>query len=456
MSKDPETSDREQAAHQETTSVSRRRFLQTTALAGGALALGSTASKRVFAAPPTITVGQIAPMTGSAAEFGPFYRDAAHLAIDHINQAAQQVFGGPIISSIFTEDTNTLPTPAIESARKLVNANNVSAIIGAWSSGVTVATATSVSLPNGVLQISNGSTSPLISVLPADEEKDLLFRTTAPDTLQGVVDAQLAAGEIMPDYKHKTAATIFVNNPYGQGLSNAFAKSFQERGGTIQAQVPHPEEVQPTYKSQLAVALKDDPDLLFCASYPGHTATFLQESRDTFDYTNWLFVDGNKSSKVVEAVGADTLAGKLGTAPGTDESLPAYQNFESAFSEQYGHQRVPPFTTSAYDAGIVIGLAAARAIAQGESELTGDVLNQHLRPVSNPPGGEIVGADMQSLAEGMQLIKDGNDVDYAGASGGCNFDDNGDVKVPIEIWRFTQGGEIETVQLQSADEIPEV
>jgi ABC-type branched-subunit amino acid transport system substrate-binding protein len=438
----------------DTTSGGRRTFLKTTALAGGALAVGSTASMRVLAAPPTVAVGQIAPLTGSAAEFGPFYRDAAHLAIKHVNEAAKQVFGGPIVSKITTEDTNTLPTPAIESARKLVNANNVSAIVGAWSSGVTVATATSVSIPNGVLQISNGSTSPLISVLPEDEGNDLLFRTTSPDTLQGVVDAQLAAGEIMDDYKHMTAATIFVNNPYGQGLSNAFAKSFQKRGGTVQAQVPHPEEVQPTYKSQLAVALKDDPDLLFCASYPGHTATFLKESRDTFDYTNWLFVDGNKSTKVVDAVGAEALAGKIGTAPGTDNSLAAYKNFEKAFSNDYDRSRVPPFTASAYDAGLTIGLAAARAIAKGESSLGGDVLNEHLRPVANPPGETITAADVDSIAKGMQSIKDGKDVDYAGASGATNFGDNGDVKTPVEIWKFTEDGKIETVQLQSPSQIP--
>ncbi|MDZ7749849.1 MAG: ABC transporter substrate-binding protein [Halofilum sp. (in: g-proteobacteria)] len=257
-----------------------------------------------------------------------------------------------------------------------------------------------MALPNNVLQISNGSTSPLISVLPEDEGKDLLFRTTAPDTLQGVIDAQLAAGEIIHDYKFKTASTIYVNNPYGQGLSNAFARSFQLRGGTVHAQVPHPEEVQPTYKSQLAAALKDDPDILFCASYPGHTATFLKESRDTFDFTNWLFVDGNKSTKVVEAVGADSLAGSYGTAPGADTSLQAYKDFEAAFSDEYGHDRVPPFTTSAYDAGIVIGLAAGAGRRQRRrARSRGDVLNDHLRPVTNAPGKAVIGGNVDGLVE---------------------------------------------------------
>lgn len=435
-------------------STGRRRFLQTTAMTGALMAVGGTYSVRIKAAPSPITLGQIAPMTGSAAEFGPFYQDAAQLAVDQINEAAKEVFGGPLISNLVTEDTNTLPTPAIESARKLVNADGVPAIIGAWSSGVTVATATSVSIPNGVLQISNGSTSPLISVLPEDSETDLLFRTTSPDTFQGVVVAQLASGEILDDVKYQTASTIFVNNPYGQGLSNAFARSFQLRGGTVHAQVPHPEEVQPTYKSQLAVALKDDPDVLFCASYPGHTAAFLKEARDTFGYTNWMFCDGNKSEKVVEAVGAGELAGKYGTAPGQDPGIPAFQNFEKAYKEAFGHDRVPPFTGSAYDAGIAIGLAAARAYANDATDINGETLRDHLRPVSNPPGEQIVGGTVDALVKGMEAIKAGEDVDYTGAAGATDFDDNGDVKTPVEIWEFTEDGGIETVQLQSPEDIP--
>jgi len=435
-------------------SIDRRRFLQTTAAAGAVMAVGGTYSMRIKAAPSPFTLGQIAPMTGSAAEFGPFYQDAAQLAVDQINKAAKEVFGGPLINKLVTEDTNTLPTPAIESARKLVNADDVPAIIGAWSSGVTVATATSVSIPNGVLQISNGSTSPLISVLPEDSETDLLFRTTSPDTFQGVVVAQLASGEILDDVKHKTASTIFVNNPYGQGLSNAFARSFQLRGGTVHAQVPHPEEVQPTYKSQLAVALKDEPDVLFCASYPGHTATFLKEARDTFGFTSWMFCDGNKSTKVIDAVGAGDLAGLYGTAPGQDESSPAFRNFQTAYMDTFDRERVPPFTGSAYDAGIAVGLAAARAAAGNGGEVNGTTLRDNLRPVANPEGEEIVGGSEDELVKAMEALKAGNDINYTGAAGATDFDENGDVKTPVEIWQFTDGGKIETARLQSPEDIP--
>jgi ABC-type branched-subunit amino acid transport system substrate-binding protein len=437
----------------------RRLFPASLGAAGSIAVLATALASPVHAqdAPPAIKLGQLAPFTGSAAEFGSFYRDAVTLAVEHLNQASEEVFGGPIIAEHIAEDSATLPTPAIEAARKLVNADGVPAIIGSWSSGVTTAVAESVSIPSGVLQISNGSTSPLISVLPSDNEADLLFRTTAPDTLQGVVAAQLANGEILDDYSYDTAATIYINNPYGQGLSNAFTQAFEKRGGTVYRQVPHPEEVQPTYRSQLSAALEQDPDLLMVVSYPGHTAVILKEARDFFDMTEWQFVDGNQSTAVVDAVGAETLAGKLGTAPGEDPDSEAYARFAEAYKERFGHDRIPPFTASAYDAAIVIGLAAAKAIAGGvtdASEITGTTLRDELRPVSNPPGEQIVGGTAEAVTEAMRLIKEGQDIDYAGASGATNFDDNGDVITPQVIWEFTADGEIRPVEYRSSDQIP--
>jgi len=433
--------------------LKRRRLLETSA-ALGALTVAVPAGLRAQGGVPTFTLGQIAPFTGSAAEFGEFYRDAVRLAFEQVNAAAEEILGGPIMDRHVAEDTNTLPTPAIESTRKLVEADGVSAIVGGWSSGVTVATAVSVSIPAGVLQVANGSTSPLITVLPEDRDADLLFRTTAPDTYQGIVLAQLLSGELMEGHQFRSASTLYVNNPYGQGLSNAFARAFQARGGTVQAQVPHPEEVQPTYSSQLALALQEEPDILVCVSYPGHTATYLKEARDVFGFTSWAFCDANRSERVIEALGADVLAGQLGTTPGQDPTIPAFQNFERTYTERFGRERVPPFTESAYDAGIAIGLAGVKAAIDGESEITGEVLRDRLRQVANPPGERIVGGTQEEITRAVRILRDGGEIDYSGAAGACDFDDAGDVITPQAIWRFTDGGGIETVQVISPDDIP--
>lgn len=433
-------------------------LLRGALVAAGVVALSTaTLAAAQDSKPPTINIGQIAPFTGSAAEFGAFYEDGAQLAVNQINTAAEEVFGGPIIGELVTADSATLPTPAIEGARKLVQVDGVPAMIGGWSSGVTTAVAESVTIPSGVLQVANGATSPLLSVLPSDNDADLLFRTTSPDTFQGIVAAQLANGEIVEDSKYQTASTIYINNPYGQGLSNSFADSFKERGGKILTQVPHPEEVQPTYRSQLSAALKDDPDLLVVVSYPGHTSVVLKEARDFFDMDDYQFVDGNKSEAVVKAVGAETLAGKLGTAPGQDPESQGYQQFSKTYKDEMDRKRIPPFTTSAYDAGIAIGLALAQAVADDLSadEITGAALRDRLRPVSNSPGTKVTGGTQEGVTKAVQMIADGQDIDYIGASGAVDFNDAGDVVTPIEVWKYTKDGKIETVDYQKAEDIPE-
>jgi ABC-type branched-subunit amino acid transport system substrate-binding protein len=437
--------------------ITRRQVLKLAGMTGTALSLGLAMPRRSWAAdaPPQIPVGQIVPFTGSAAEYGKYYRDAAQLAFDQINVAAKEAFGGPIIGQHITADSNTLPTPAIAAARKMVEADSVPAIIAAWSSGVTVAIATSVTIPAGVLQIANGATSPLISVLPENAKAGLLFRTSPSDLLQGIVAAELASGKIVPDYKFTKVSTVYINNPYGQGLSNAFAAAFEKRGGKVLAQVPHPEEVQPTYKSQIQAALEGKPELIIAVTYPAQTAEIIKEARDIFNFTNFQFTDANRADEVLKAVGGKTLAGKLGTVPSADPNSETYKNFSSDFMKKYNYDHVPPFTATTYDAAMVIGLAMAKAVADGKKagEITGHVLAQNIRPVSNPPGEKFNGGTQEGITAGMKLIAAHKDTNYIGASAPVDFDKHGDVKTPYAVWKWTETG-TEDVKIVPATDIP--
>lgn len=439
--------------------ASRRKFLLSMGAVGGSMIASSALPLRhalAAGAPPAINLGQVATMTGSAAEFGPYYRDAVQLAVNHINTAAQEVFGGPIIANHITVDSATLPTVGVQAARQMIDTQHTPVVICGWSSGVTVAVATSVTIPSGVLQIGNGTTSPLVTVLPADEKADLLFRTSASDALQGIVAAQFVNGEIDPDYKYKKVSTIYINNPYGQGLSNSFTKAFTARGGTVLAEVPHPEEVQPTYKSMLSQALKDKPDLLLVVSYPAHTIAICKESRDTFSFTNWQFVDGNSSVDIIKEVGESDMVGRYGTAPGEDTSTQSYKDFAKNFEADFKYTQFPPFTTCSYDAGLVAGLAMAAVVANGEtdaSKITGTVLRDQLRKVSNPPGEMIDGGDPARVTEMLKLLKDGKELNYNGAAGPCDFDEFGDVITPINIWKYSASA-LDTVKMVPAADIP--
>jgi branched-chain amino acid transport system substrate-binding protein len=98
-----------------------------------------------------LKVGQILPVTGSLSFFGEDHGDAAKLAAEQVLAA-----GGPEVS-IIVGDTQVNPEVGVEAARKLVDTDKVVAIVGALSSGVSMAVSKAVTTPNGVLQISAAS-----------------------------------------------------------------------------------------------------------------------------------------------------------------------------------------------------------------------------------------------------------------------------------------------------------
>lgn len=377
-----------------------------------------------------IKIGTLFAYTGPLAEFGPSHRNGVELAARHLAAAGLKL-------KLIHEDSETSAIAAINAAKKLVEIDKVVAIIGALASGVTIPVAESVTLPNGVLQISNASTSPLITVLPADKGRDMLFRTCPSDALQGVISGKLAA-----DMGYKTASVLYVNNPYGQGLAEQFKKSFEARGGKVLAMVPHDEKPAPTYTAELRRALVGKPDVLCAFSYPGHSTIYLKEAIEIFKYKNFLFCDGTKSVENVKAVGAENLEGLYGTAPGSALN-PSYDAFLAEYAKTYGSFPKLPFLTNAYDAMAVIGLAIMRAQAKGQP-ITSITIRDNLRAVANPPGTVIKPAEFKKAAE---LLKQGKEINYEGAAGSVDFDENGDVITPIEIWKY-HNGKIVTVRME--------
>jgi branched-chain amino acid transport system substrate-binding protein len=386
-----------------------------------ALIVGGCAPKAEEVKP--LKIGQLNSFTGDLSDFGVAHRNAGQLAADHINLTGG-VQGVPI--TIVAKDTATNPVQGVDSARALVDVDRVAAIVGALSSGVSIAVAESVTGPSQILQISAASTSPAITVLA---DGDFLFRTTVSDAIQGVIMGRLAK-----ELGYGTASALYVNNAYGQGLAEAFKASFEAAGGKILELVPH-EMVQPTYASELSKATDGNPDVLAAISYPESAQIYLREALEGGYIDTFILCDGTKSPDMNEAVGADKLEGTHGTAPGsamTDARRIFEANYESAFAV------VPPlpYMDTTYDAVVLIALAAEKAGTTTDSVAIRDAL----RDVANPPG-EVVGPGVEGIWKAMELIRQGKDINYEGAGGSQDFDDNGDVISTIDIWKIT-GGEI--------------
>ena len=368
-----------------------------------------------------LKLGVLVPSTGALSTFGPDYINAAELAAKCINNAGG-VNGASV--EIVTGDTGTNPEQGVTEAQRLVDIEGVVGILGAASSAVTLAVAESVTIPNQVLQISPASTSP---ALTAVEDDDFLFRTPISDAAQGVVLAQL----IFEDLGLTTVCDLFVNNAYGQGLSAQYRETFEELGGTVTASIPHDDASAISYSAELGQCADGDPEGLVAISYPtGQAEVYLREAIEGGIIENFVFVDGTKEPDIFSTLGWDNFDGMFGTAPGalTTEFGEA---FDSAYTAEYGALFQTPFVREAYDAIIVMALAAQAAGTNTDSA----AIRDSLRDVANAPG-TAYGPGEDDIIGAMAAIADGDDIDYQGASGSVDFDENGDITFgAIEIWR---------------------
>ncbi len=417
--------------------VNRRTVLKGLGALGALAATGPRG--RVAHAQAPVRIGVLIPLTGALAEFGPHCQRAAELAVRHLKDAG-------LALDVVVGDDETSAIPAVAAARKLVNIDRVPAILGTMASGVCIPVAESVTIPNKVVHISNSATSPLITVLPADKGQDFLFRTCPSDALQGVILGMLAK-----DQGYKTAAAIYVNNPYGQGLAEQFKRSFEHRGGKVTTMVPHDEKPAPTYVAELRQAIAGKPDVLVALSYPGHATIYLREAIEQGFIKTFLFCDGTKSQEIVDAVGAKNLEGMVGTAPGSARTK-GTEIFEAEYKKAYGQLPPLPYISNMYDAAAVVGLAIKAAMVDGVRTINGAAIRDRLRKVAGPPG-QAVAPGPEGLKQAFGLLEKKQEINYEGAAGAVDFDANGDVVTPIEVWKYAEG-KITTVRLVS--EVPKV
>ena len=384
------------------------------------------------AAAGPLKIGALLSFTGDLSDFGPAFLRAIELATEEINQAGG-VNGQPI--QVVRADDGTAPQQGTQEARRLIDVERVNAIIGAAASGVTLPVAESVTGPARILQVSSASTSPALTTA---RDNDFLFRTTISDRAQGVV-----LGDLARERGFRTACTLFVNNAYGQGLSEQFTQRFQAVGGTVTAQVPH-EQQQASYAAELDRCTQGGPEVLVVISYPESAGVYLREAVERGVVRNFLFTDGPKSQELFDQLGPQYFEGMYGTAPGTLNTQTG-QTFDNAYQRKYGERPPLPFLRETYDAVYAIALAAQRARSNDSV-----AIRDALREVSNPPG-ETINPGSDGWRAAVAALQAGRDINYEGAASTLDFDPNGDIlRGAIEVWTI-QTARITTVENREID-----
>ena len=384
----------------------------------------------------SIAVGTLIPFTGDLGVYGQDTATAYTIAFDIIN-ANGGVNGKQI--RVAERDTATSEQIAVDAANALINVDGAVAILGAMSSGVTLAVARAATIPEGIVLLTPASKSPAISTL---DDNDFVFRTSTSDELQGGIEADVATA-----LGYTKLATTYINNAYGEGLTQVFSREFEANGGTITDQVSH-ESGQASYVSELRRAKESGAEALLVVAYPESASLLLRESAEGGYFDKYMFVDAVRAPSVFDHAGWDAFEGSYGTAPSAPDS-PAAEAFRQLYKAETGKDLTDPFAPFAFDAAAIIALAIEHADSEDPTDI-----RDSIRAVANPPGIKLGPSE---LPRALEMLRNGEDIDYTGAVGNHDFDERGDVLNTIEIWHIVDGEIVDTgIHLLPGDPIPEL
>ena len=175
-------------------------------------------------------------------------------------------------------------------------------------------------------------------------------------------------------------------------------------------------------------------------TFETEAAQILREALEHGLYNQFTFGDALKSPGLAMAVGGGRLAGMRGTAGAGAGGLgtPAATAWEAAYLSEYGSLPTFSYVQETYDATIALALAA-----QAAGSVDGAAIRDQLRRVGGGPGVTTL-PGRQGVADALRVLSEGGEVDYEGAAGSLDWDDNGDLRRGhIGIWRFTEDDQIE-------------
>ena len=346
-------------------------------------------------AKPEIKIGLIAPLSGEyAATTGQPAVDAAQLAVDEVNEAGGlEVAGKRYTLTLAAADNEGNPETAVSAAQRLINQEDVIAIIGPMFSSNAIPVA-DVAEKAGVPMISPTSTNPQTTA-----GKQYTFRATFVDDFQGLALARFTLDEL----GIQQAAVLYdVASAYNRGLAEVYRQAFEESGGQIVAFEAYTTDQNQDFGQQLARIRASHAEALFLPNYTDDVLLQGQQARE---------------------MGIDAVI--LGSDSWEGERLSANDAFESAFFS--GH--------------FCRDLTVEKI--RGFSE-------RYEGRFDRPPNGLIaltydsVGLVLAAMQDQGQVtpeaIRDGlYNINYQGITGLIGYQDSGDPIKSVAIWRIQNG-----------------
>ncbi|HSH41114.1 MAG TPA: ABC transporter substrate-binding protein, partial [Arenicellales bacterium] len=275
------------------------------------------------------------------------------------------------------------PASAMDAVRKLVNVDDVSIVLGEYSSGISVPTGQFTN-SNGVIQVGIGSTSPKLA-----EIGPYYFNVIGTDVLMGRKLGEFA----VEDSGAKTFMSITPNNPFGVGVEIQACERVAELDGECVTTSRYELE-KSDYRPIIQATFREDAEAGFFTAYGTEARLILRQMYELGmkPAKGWYADYPTMWSNEVKDI-AEVAEGIKGLRPGPSGGGFYESEYAEAYEEKYGEAPTTAFGSYAYDAAMLVALAIESA---GSTDA--DAVKDHMQPVS---------------------------TNYKGVTGDKSFDDNG-------------------------------
>ncbi len=342
-----------------------------------------------------VKIGIALGFTGPLESLAPPIAAGAEMAIAEIN-AAGTFMDGATVTAVQGDTTCVDSSAATAVAERLVTSDGVSGIMGAMCSGAAGAVLSNVSRPNGIVQISPSATSPALTTI---EDDGLFFRLAPSDARQGELMTEIVMGR-----GYDTVALTYTNNDYGKGLADSFQSAFEAAGGTVTISAAH-EDGKADYSAEVGALASAGGDALVVAGYVDEGGSgIIRGAIDSGAFDTFVLPDGMVSGILEERFG-DELDGSFGQHPSAQNEGASI--VEEMLAED-GIDGTSPYAKEGYDSAALMLLAMAAAGSTDGADVAAKVMD-----VANAPGEKIMPGE---LAKALQILADGGEIDYVGAT----------------------------------------
>ncbi|SES85751.1 amino acid/amide ABC transporter substrate-binding protein, HAAT family [Natronincola peptidivorans] len=349
-----------------------------------------------------IRIGVFQPLTGANAAGGALEVEGSRLA----NELYPEVLGKKI--ELVVVDNRSDAVEAASAVARLIERDNVVAIIGSWGSTFSMAAGDLVR-DNQIPTVAASATNPMVTL-----DNDYYFRVCFLDPFQGTVMANYAYNGLGA----RTAGIIReVSNDYAVGLARFFEQAFIELTGDDNAivEISDYNTGDQDFSSQLLNVSGKNPDVIFAPGNFTESALVIQQARNLGIDIPFIGGDTWETPEFIE-IGGDAVEGAVFSTFFTSDVAITKESetFLTAYREQYGKEPAA-VTALGYDAYILIRDAIERA---------GEVDSNKIR-------------DEIAKTQGFE-----------GAAGAINLDENGD-PVKSAVIKVVENGEfvyLDTIQ----------